>query len=152
MSTEAELVADLRAMLADEVAAKNILNGQAQQFSDTRLKFFLKFAMSDINGAPPDTTYTLDDFPDPSIPVLGAMIFALISEGIIQARNQLDYNDAGFSISMFNKTGVYQGWASFLISMYSKSLDEFKRGVVPARDGAGFVGIRSPFSNEWGIW
>lgn len=152
MAVEAELVADLREMIADSEPEKNILNKKEQMYSDVRLKFFLKQALRDLNAGSPRTSFTFEDFPDPHLIVLGAMIFCFISEGALQLRNQIDYSDSGLTISMFNKTGGYQGWASFLMQSYLQSKTDFKRSVIPDRFGAGFYGIQSQFHPEWGLW
>ena len=147
--TELELVDELRMFISDDIPSKNILNNQEQEFSDTKLKFFLRRALGDINDHPPLTSYTIEEAPDDLL-LSGAALYAMIAEGILQARNQLDYNDAGFSISMFNKTGVYQGWAGFLLQTYTQGLNDFKRTVISSSPDAGFYGIRSPFSQDWG--
>jgi hypothetical protein len=149
MATEVELIQDLREMLADDDPEKNILNQKKQAYSDTKLRFFLKQALRDVNAGSPRTTYSLEDMPEPDLLVLGGMIFSLIAEGILQLRNQLDYSDAGLSISMFNKTGGYQGWAGFLLQSYITGKTDFKRGVLAHSPGAGFYGIRSQFSTDW---
>ncbi len=149
MNTEEELVNDLREMLADSDPTKNILNKRQQAYSDTRLKFFLKQALRDVNAGSPSTSYTLEEFPEPDLLILGAMIFCFISEGVLQLRNQLDYSDAGLTISMFNKTSGYQAWASFILQSYVMGKNDFKRSVLSKSPGAGFHGIRSEFSSNW---
>ena len=103
-----------------------------------------------MNNGIPRTNYTVEEFPDDSLLVTGAMIQSFIAEGILQLRNQTDYSDAGLSVSMFNKTTGYQGWAGFLVQTYMQDKREFKRGVI-ARSGGGFIGIRSQFSQDWGV-
>ena len=150
MGEPSELVTSLRNMLADDDGNKNILNGKQEQYSDTKLQFFLDMAIRDINATSPITNYTIDTCPDQNLIVFGGMVFCLIAEGILQIRNQLDYNDAGLSISMFNKSGGYQTWASFILQSYLMAKDQFKRSVIPSSSGAGFLGIRSQFSPYWG--
>ena len=150
MNSIEELVADLREMLMDEDPTKNILNSKKQQYSDLKLKFFLKQALRDANSGSPNTVFTLENFPEPDLIITGAMIFCFIAEGILQLRNQLDYNDAGLSLSLFNKTGTYQSWANFLLQSYIGGKTDFKRGVIPNSSGSGFCGVRSQFSTDWG--
>lgn len=152
MATEAELIQDLRQMLADDDATKNILNKKEQQYSDTKLKFFLKQALRDINAGVPRTQFTFEEIKEPDILLMGAMIFCFISEGILQLRNQMDYSDAGLTISMFNKTGGYQQWANFLLQSYMMAKTDFKRSIIANTSGAGFFGIRTQFSPDWGVW
>jgi len=145
-----ELRDDLRAMLNDSVASRNILLGKEHAYSDTELDFFLKMALRDLNSGGPRTDYSLETFPDPGLLIMAGMIFSFIAEGVLQLRNHIDYNDAGLSLSLFNKTSGYQGWAGFLLQTYLTNKVEFKRGVISNSQGAGFIGISSPFSSEWG--
>lgn len=149
--TEAEYIAELKSMLADDDGSKNILNRKMPQYNDTQLRFFLRRALSDANGGVPPTNYTLEQFPDDGLILTAAVIFACIAEGILQLRNQTDYSDAGLSLSMFNKTGGYQGWAGFLLQSYTQDKTDFKRGIIASSPGAGFYGIRSQFSDDWGM-
>lgn len=152
MATQADLIERLRGMISDDDPTKNILNGKQQMYNDTKLLFFINRAIKDINKTHPTTNYTIATFPenDDELIVQGAVIQSLIAEGILQLRNQLDYNDAGLALSMFNKTGGYQGWAGFLLQTYMNDKMEFKRGVIPNSFGAGFYAIRSPGSPDWG--
>lgn len=152
MASIEELRTDLREMLSDAEPELNLLLGKKQAYSDTRLDFFLKMAIRDLNAGSPRTNYTLETFPDPNLIVMGAMIQAFIAEGVLQLRNQIDYNDAGLAINLFGKTGQYQGWAGFLLQTYLSSKLEFKRGVLSNSFGAGFIGIGSQFDPDWGCW
>ena len=108
--------------------------------------------MSDINGGQPRTTFTLWDFAnneDDTLIVDGAVVFAMIAEGILQVRNQVDFNDSGLSIGMFNKTQLYQGWASFLLQNYMQGKAEFKAAVAAKAQPSMFIGIGSEFGYYW---
>jgi hypothetical protein len=150
--THDQYITELRLMLQDEDGSKNILNKKMPQYNDAQLEMLLRRALSDINTDAPATDYSLEEFPQEDLILLGATIFACIMEGMLQLRNQVDYNDAGLSISMFNKTGGYQGWAGFLLQYYIQQKNGFKRGVIANQTGAGFFGIRSQFSRDWGAW
>lgn len=148
-NTVEHLISDLRVLLSDDDPEKNILNGKEEVYTDSKLLYFLRQALRDINRTSPITSYTLEDIPDPQLVVDGGMIYSLIAEGILQLRNSLNYNDAGLSIAMFDKTGGYQAWAGFLLQTYMNNKLEFKRSVLPSSFGAGFVGVRSQFSRDW---
>lgn len=147
-----ELRSDLRGMLNDSVASRNILNGKKSAYTDKELDLFMKMAIRDLNSGSPRTNYTLETFPEPDLIITASMIFSFISEGVLQLRNNVDYNDAGLSLGLFNKTGAYQGWAGFLLQTYLTNKLEFKRGIISNSPGAGFVGITSPFSYDWGCY
>jgi hypothetical protein len=150
MATSVELLANLRAMLSDDDPTKNILNGQKEMYSDTKLSIFLDMACRDINSGSPRTIYALEEITDENLIIMGATIFACLAEGILQLRNNIDYNDAGLALAMFNKTGGYQSWYGLLLQNYLQSKMDFKRGVIPSSAGAGFRGIGSQFHQDWG--
>lgn len=153
-AAEQELVDTLRAMLSDDDPSRNILNGKKEVYSDAKLLFFIKRGLSDVNSGSPKTNFTLENFPDADkdLIVSAAMVLVFMAEGILQLRNQIDYNDAGLSVSLFNKTGGYQGWAGFILQQYASSKMQFKRGLWAQSSTAGFIGIASGFHKDFGRW
>lgn len=149
---EKEMLVDMinayRSRMADDMPEKNILNKKKTQYSDNQIIQFLRLSTNDLNGGTPRTNFTMFDLysrGDDDLVVLGAIVFTLMSEGILQLRNQMDFSDSGLSISMFNKTGAYQGWASFLMQEYMLDKKEFKSSVIPSSGNSGFFGISSEF-------
>lgn len=147
---ESQMINDFRNLVSDTEPDKNILDGKNSKYTDAQIYFFLKQSLKDLNSGIPSTDYTLEDFPEDDLLVTGAIVFSLIAEGLLQLRNQIDYSDGGLAISLFNKTGAYQGWAGFLLQQYSGGKREFKQGIISRSTGAGFYGIRSQFSGRWG--
>jgi hypothetical protein len=147
-----EIIVDFRARMADDDPQKNILNKKSQQYSDDKIIGFFKMALSDLNGGAPKTNFTIFTLyqrGDSDLIVTGAIVFALMAEGILQIRNQMDYSDSGLSIALFNKTGAYQGWASFFLQQYLNDKKEFKSGIIPKSANSGFVGVSSEFGYRW---
>jgi hypothetical protein len=147
-----ELITDFRVRMADDDPEKNIINKKMEYYSDDQIVRFLKLAIKDINSGYPATKYTiftLTQRGDDDLIVEGAIIFSLMSEGILQLRNQMDYNDSGLSIAMFNKSGMYQGWAGILLQQYMIDKKEFKSGVIPRSSNSGFVSVGSEFGYRW---
>lgn len=146
-----ECIDIFRLKTSDDDPEKNILNKKMQQYSDAKIVSFLQAALGDLNSGFPKTNYDLIYFSkniDSDLIVDGAIIFAMIAEGILQLRNQVDFSDSGLSIAMFNKTGMYQGWASFLLQEYMRVKQELKSSVLPRSHNAGFVGIGSEFGYD----
>ncbi|MCX8074093.1 MAG: hypothetical protein N2749_00705 [Clostridia bacterium] len=140
-----------RMRVADDDPEKNILNKKAYQYSDDTIVKLIMQSLSDINSGFPRTTYSLIYFDrniDDNLIVDGAIVFALIREGILQMRNQIDYSDSGLSIAMFNKTSLYQGWASFLMQKYLQDKKDVKRAAMAKMPNAGFLGIGSEFGYD----
>lgn len=147
-----EMIIDFRTRMADDDPEKNIINKKTHQYSDDKIVRYFKIAMGDLNGGAPRTNYTIFTFAkleDSDLIINGAMVFALLAEGILQLRNQMDYSDSGLSIGLFNKTGAYQGWAGFFLQQYIREKAEFKSTVIPKGYNSGFVGVSSEFGYRW---
>jgi len=149
----AQYIDVFRLKMADDDPEKNVLNKKASQYLDNTIVKLIYSSLNDINSGFPKTNFSLVEFNntiDDDLLVDGAMVFALIREGLLQLRNQIDFSDSGLSIAMFNKTGLYQGWANFLLQEYVASKKDIKRAVLPMSFNAGFVGISSEFG--YGRW
>ena len=141
-----------RTEVHDTNAELNILNGGEIENTNIKILKYFQRAIRDLNSGTPITKYEIKNFPDEGLLVDGAVIFYLIANGILQMRNQLDYNDGGLAIGMFNKTGQYQSWAQFLLQSYHQNKLAFKQGELARSLNAGFVGIGSEFGyfTGWG--
>lgn len=148
-----DLINNFRISIGDDDPEKNILNKKMSVYSDEKIVRLLERAMKDINGGQPRTTFSLWDFAshwDDTLIVDGAIVFALMAEGMLQLRNQVDFSDSGLSIAMFNKTQMYQGWASFLLQSYMQGKAELKAAVTAKAQPSMFIGIGSEFGYyEW---
>ena len=146
------LIGMFRLTVGDDDPEKNILNKKMSAYSDEKVIRFLNRAMADINGGQPLTTFTIWTFAeqwDDTLIVDGAVVFAMLSEGILQLRNQVDFSDSGLTIGMFNKTQLYQGWASFLLQSYMQAKADLKAAVIAKAQPSMFVGIGSEFGYYW---
>ena len=144
-----------RLRMSDDDPDKNILNKKISQYTDDVIVKLIYASLGDINSGFPITNFKLvyfNDNIDDDLLVQGAMIFALMREGFLQLRNQVDFNDSGLTIGMFNKTGLYQGWAGFLIQEYMVNKKNIKRSILPMSNNAGFLGISSEFSYSNSGW
>lgn len=153
---EKKIITDLidlfRVTVNDDDPEKNILDKKTNHYSDQKILALIKRALSDINGTPPRTTYSLTYFVnniDDTILIDGAVLFAMMGEGILQLRNQVDFSDSGLTIAMFNKTGQYQSWVQLLMQNYFSAKAEIK-ATVNAGTGM-FIGIESEFS-DYAYW
>jgi len=144
-----EYIVELRGMLSDD-GGRNILNKKMPQYTDAQLEFFIKRGLKDVNSGIPATNFTLEEFTEDDLLVNAAVIQCCIAEGLLQLRNQIDYSDAGLSISLFNKTSGYQSWVGFLLTTYLNDKADYKKSVIGSSPGSGFLGINSAFSQDWG--
>lgn len=141
-----------RISVGDDNPEKNILNKKTSRYTDQDIIRYLDRAMQDINGGQPLTHFTIFDFAtnqDNTLIIDGAIVFAMIAEGILQLANQVSYSDSGLSISMFDKSQIYQGWAGFLLQNYMQAKSEFKQGYLGQSQPSIFQGIGSEFGYYW---
>ena len=133
----------------------NVLE-QERENTDDDLIDYIKDALNDINvNYSPKTTYTLTDVivepgEDGNIPwntvKLGATIQALISNGILSARNMLTYSDAGgITVTNMDKWGRYMNLYNLLINKYLRNVQQLK---VIVNIEMGYGGVSSPLGLE----
>jgi len=142
------LTESFRLIIADDDATKNILNKQKLTYTNKKIISLLERAVSDINVSAPMTKYSLFDIYFKSgemLIVKGAVIFALLSEGLLQTKNQTNFNDSGLSINFFDKTPLYQSWLGMLVNDYLSLKNEFKSSVIASSPNSGFYGVTSEF-------
>lgn len=142
------LIESFRCGTFDDIPEKNILDKFQYHYNDKQIITLLTKALKDINATQPTSRYSLVEFVrlyETELLVKGAIVFALMGEGLLQLRNQVDYNDNGISIAMFNKTGQYQSWLNFLLQDYMQEKQSLKAAMRANAPGAGFVGISSEF-------
>ncbi|MEG0728131.1 MAG: hypothetical protein RR420_00775 [Anaerovoracaceae bacterium] len=147
-----EIIDDFRIRMKDEDPDKNILNNKMYQYEDDVIIALINMAVKDVNSGIPMTNYTIETIHntiDRSILLLGAMIFALQREGIFELRNQIDFNDSGLSIAMYNKSPMYQSWYGNVLQEYMMAKQGIKRGAIVNSEDSGFVGISSEFATHY---
>ena len=146
------LIDEFRLRMADDNPELNILNKKALKYTDDNIVKLVMSTLNDINGGFPSTNYSLSyvyNSIDNSLLLEGAMVFALLREGILQVNNQIDFNDSGLSIGMFNKTQIYQSWYGTLLQQYLQDKTEVKRAAIPNSATAGFYGIDTEFGYRY---
>lgn len=151
------LIDEFRLGIGDDIPEHNVLYNKMYQYSDNMIISLLNRAMRDCNNGYPKSNLSIVRFyeENANLLLLGATIFSLIREGIFQVRNQIDFNDSGLSIAMFNKTQLYQSWYGTLVQQYMQEKQMYKDSIIPSSEGAGFVGISSEFGyrNQYdGMW
>jgi hypothetical protein len=130
-----------RLKILDTDPMLNILNNQQQEFTDEQIGGWITEAWYMINEAPPVSSYTLDQFPRTALLLDGAMMMMLEARGLLHLRNQISYSDAGFSVNLDDKSGMYAQWLANKANLFLSELKAFKRSKAP-----GFIGVASPLS------
>lgn len=107
---EREYIHTLRVMLKDlnddVYRSLNTLveEQRGERWSDMQLLVYLNNAIADLNVEPPQTIYTFEDFPvQMKMCVLnGALIFALIAEGIFQQGKKIFFKLVSNFVILYN--------------------------------------------------
>ena len=147
--TMEQAVAKLRSFMKD-TEALNFLEG-VEENTDPYLEQYITDAFIEINGQfGPTTRWGWGDVlweigGDGTLPwtiiQLGAVLQALISNGVVSARNTLTYNDASnVQVSDFDKYGRYINFYNLLINRYQSAVIQMKARY---NIDQGFGGIHS---------
>lgn len=145
------MIASFRLMAADYDPKLNILNMQKLSYSDEQIISFLQQCVDDLNIGVPPTKFSIFQFYTKGyigLVVEGGVVFSLLSMGLLQTKNQVNYNDAGLSVNLFDKAGLYQSWYGVLMQDYLQKKQQFKSTVTASSANAGFIGIDSEFSYQ----
>ena len=165
---EKELLHKLRALLKDAPEfSHRSLNTLVERdyglrWTDEQLLIFIQLSISNFNasgGAP--TNFTINDYPM-SITgciIMGAYIFAILSEATWQAGEAFSYSDNGISLSI-DLSGKYLALIGQMKAAYDDSIKTAKQvitrpvgtGIISSAAGAGMgrgITMRSFASRMW---
>lgn len=152
------LVSSFRLFIADDDPERNILDMKKFSYTDQKVVELIDLAKQDINLYAPLTSMSVLDIYQKNASMLlvkGAVVFALIREGLLHVKNKVNYNDSGLNINFFDKSPDYQSWIGMLLNSYMQERNQFKSSVIPSSANAGFYGIHSEFSymdDYWGAY
>lgn len=138
-----ELLDSFRRRIGDHRKRRNILDLQEFTFEDGEIYGFIKDAINDINSGVPKTAFKISNINDDAFVVTGAMVIALVSKGILEVKNSLNFGDQGLSINTYDKGPNYQAWASMLANDYVNLKAQYK-GREAYRNM--FCGVASDYS------
>ena len=122
-----DLRTDVRIKLKDTHPDKT-----KRKYTNLELDTYIMNALWDLNGSPPAFTYfTLENWEEnvpqwKSLITQGAMIFAMISQGIFEIGKEFSYSDNGISITI-DRSGKYQNMANMLMQVYQKQKELTKK-------------------------
>lgn len=122
-----QLYVDRMRRYLNDTAVLNVLE-QEQESTDILIYEAIQDSMDEINNEfLPVTTYTtIAEFPW-NLLKLGVTLQILISKGILSARNQLTFNDAGgITVSDIDKYGRYINIFNVLIAKYRRAVISWK--------------------------
>lgn len=111
---------------------------RGEESSDRIIAWATVDFLSDFNGTPPFSAYSLDDMFSLNLQnlcVRGTVIGLLQSLMIFYARNHLPFSDGGLSVSINDKAPIIQS----MISMFQSAYEQNKRMVKTALNVEGIM-------------
>ena len=138
----------LRLFLRDTPELNRLI--RKQESNDEMLTFAIEMAVSDWNSTSPFIDRTdISNYPSLYLLMHGAVIQILKSQGLYQARNELNYQAGGSSFMRFNKSSYYMNWMINLANDYENK----KRNMKIARNiMGGFGGVASEYDRLGYSW
>lgn len=117
-----------------------------EENTDSDLELYLDLAMAYLNSIPPAISiYGYQNFPIPQLVVLEAAIQALISNGIVNSRNELEYNNGGITVKIPNGD-KYLRHIQVLRQQIDRFTYNYKQIKIAQNISRGFGGTSSPYA------
>lgn len=138
----------LRLFLLDTPALNRLI--RRKETDEDLLEFAIDMAISDWNSTPPVVQHvTITNYPSLYLLMHAATIQVLKSQGLLQARNELNYNAGGSSFVRSNKTQYYQSWMINFSNEYELKKRNFKMAQNIA---SGWGGVSSEYDRIGYSW
>ncbi len=123
-----------------------------EESSDRMIVWATQDFLSDFNGTPPFTGYSLAELASRNLQhlaVRGTIITLLQSVMILQARNNLPFSDGGLSVSINDKAPLIQS----MLHLFQSAFEQNKRQVKTALNVEQLLdgGPSSVHSDYWGL-
>lgn len=138
----------LRLFLRDTPELNRLI--RKQESNDELLTFAIDMTISDWNSTSPfiDRIH-IGNYPSLYLLMHGSVIQLLKTQGIYQARNELNYQAGGSSFMRFNKSSYYMNWMINLASDYELK----KRNMKIAKNiEGGWGGVASEYDRLGYSW
>ena len=129
-------IQSVRLFMRDFAPLNLLIRGE--ESSDRMIAWATVDFLSDFNGTPPFSAYSLDDMFSLNLQnlcVRGTVIGLLQSLMIFYARNHLPFSDGGLSVSINDKAPIIQS----MISMFQSAYEQNKRMVKTALNIEGIM-------------
>jgi len=137
--------AALRAFIKDNEDLNRILKFKEEN-TDSELELYLNMAFGFLNSIPPYIgPFGFDTFPIPNLLIHQATIEALISNSIVQARNELAYNNGGITVKI-SDGNRYMNILQILYRATDMEIKALTNIKIAINISNGYGGISSPYS------
>jgi len=119
----------VRAQMRDFPELNRLISGV--ETSDRMIALCMMQTIDDFNLTPPLIEgYGITNFPSISLLVWGTIIYILMSVGILQVRNHLQYTDGqGIQVSVSDKAPQLMQWANMYQQMYEQKKLQLKKAL-----------------------
>jgi len=135
----------------DSEPLNKLLNFKKESDPET-MALYVDMALDNFNTEPPQTSFTFETFPSMNLLIKGAVIELLISNGLLQSRNRLNYSDGGISVQVSDKAGEYMQWINFLVQDYYRKLMKIKEEINILNGFGDGSGPGDPYRFGSGWW
>lgn len=114
------------------------------------MQFAIEMTISDWNSTSPFIDQIdINNYPSLYLLMHGAAIQLLKTQGVLQARNELNYQAGGSSFTRFNKTNYYMNW----MINFANDYEVKKRNMKIAKNiTGGWGGVASEYSKIGYAW
>lgn len=145
-----DFVQMVRAYLRDIPELNRIVSGE--ESSDRQIAWAVLDALSDFNGTPHLTSYSLEELLQRNQHALlrrMTTISLIESIGLLQTRNHINYSDGGLNVGVNDKTPLLMNWLQY----FRASTDQMKQRVKVALNIEGILGPSNSgvFSEYWAV-
>lgn len=140
----------LRLFMRDTPAFNRLI--RKEESDDELMTFAIEMAISDWNSTTPlIAPVNIENFPSLYLLMHGAAIQLLKTNGILQARNELNYSAGGSSFIRSNKSNYYMQWMQNFAAEYQMSKRNIKISQNISR-GWGDGGVASEYDRIGYAW
>ena len=141
----AEYRESLRSFIKDVEALNRLLKFKEEN-EDSLLDLYLNMSLGFLNAIPPYLgPFAWDTFPIPNLIIHQATIECLISNSIVQARNELTYNNGGITIKVADGAR-YQGILQALYRCTDMEINSLKQIKIAMNIQNGYGGVASAYA------
>lgn len=142
--TTQEYIDALRNYLKDYEGVNRLLNFKKENIDDD-LNLYLNLGLGELNFVPPlIKTWGIENFPFPALLINQSTIECLISNGIVNARNELEYNNGGVVVKAPNGS-KYNNAISSLMRRNAMMLQNWGQWKIKSNMEAAYGIVSSPY-------
>lgn len=133
-----------RAVAMTRVKLKDIVP-ECWAFCEDEIDMYLETSLADFNAWPTFTCFTWDTLPETFLGVLalGAQVFALYAQGLLESGREFTITDNGISFTPPQISSYMQSTASALLQHYTELRENIKRNIKPQPAGIGTFRVTS---------